>query len=128
MLRFNGVGAYERDYFYECCDRCGILIWQDFLFSCAAYPDQLEWFRHEAENEVEYQIKRLRNHPCIALWSGNNECQITIEGWGKYSYLHEEKKAPFPLGIDIYNKIMPRLVKEFCPDIPYWNSSPLWGL
>ncbi|NJD02146.1 MAG: beta-mannosidase [Ruminiclostridium sp.] len=127
MLRFNGVGAYERDYFYECCNRYGILIWQDFTFSCAAYPDELDWFRYEVEKEVDYQTRRLRNHPCVVLWCGNNECQITLESYGKISYL-EDKKPAFPRGILLFNEIMPRLARKNSPDIPYWNSSPFGGI
>lgn len=127
MLRFNGVNAYEYDEFYDCCDRYGIMVWQDFIFSCAAYPDEQEWFRHEVEREVDYQIKRLRNHPCIVLWCGNNECQISLEGYGKYSYLDPGKPA-FPRGVRIYNEVIPRLVRELCADVPYWNSSPFGGV
>jgi len=73
MLRIWGGGIYERELFYEECDRLGLLVWQDFMFSCAQYPDHLEWFQREAELEAEFQVRRLRSHPCIALWCGNNE-------------------------------------------------------
>ncbi len=128
MLRVNGVNAYERDYFYECCDRFGILVWQDFCFSCAAYPDELDWFRREAENEVDYQTKRLRNHPCIALWCGNNECNGLLLTYQDKSYWAGDKKPASPGGTILYNEIMPRIVRSNCPDIPYWNSSPFGGV
>ncbi|NJD02389.1 MAG: beta-mannosidase [Ruminiclostridium sp.] len=128
MFRFNGVNAYERDFFYECCDRYGILIWQDFAgFSCAAYPDEMDWFRHEVEKEADYQTKRLRNHPCIALWCGSNECQCLLLTYRKNSYWAGDKKPASPAGTVIYNKIIPWTVRKNCPDVPYWNSSPYGG-
>ncbi len=129
MFRFNGVNAYERDYFYDCCDRYGILIWQDFTFSCSAYPDEVEWFRHEVEKEIDYQTKRLRNHPCIALWNGSNECQWTLTRFSKGgdSYFEGDKKPASPGGTIMWNEIMPRTIHNNCPDIPYWNSSPFGG-
>jgi len=120
LFRINGCDAYERDYFYDCCDRCGILVWQDFGFSCAAYPDELEWFRCEAEKEVDYQTKRLRNHPCLALWCGNNESAPNL--WDA-----DGKKPASPRGALLYNYSMPLILKRNCPDIPYWNSSPYGG-
>jgi beta-mannosidase len=74
MLRVWGGGLYERDCFYQYCDREGIMVWQDFMFACAAYPDHEQWFVDEVKREVEYQTKRLRNYASIVLWSGSNEC------------------------------------------------------
>ena len=136
MIRLNGVGIYEYDYFYEYCDRCGILIWQDFTFSCGAYPDHLDWFKREVEREVQYQIKRLRNHPCVALWCGNNECQITLESYEKYSYLDESKPA-FPRGGSYLQRNYPALGKRKLPRyfllelVAFWRCefkrSAIWG-
>jgi beta-mannosidase len=128
MLRMWGGGVYKRDFFYECCDRYGILIWQDFGFACAAYPDELDWFRDEVEKEVNYQTKRLRNHPCLALWCGNNENQAHLVVYKEKSYWDGDKKPASPAGIRLYNDIMPRIVKINCPEIPYWNSSPYGGI
>lgn len=71
MLRVIGVGRYEPDGFYELCDRLGIMVWQDFMFASTGYP--LARLRGEIIAEADYQIKRLRNHPCIAIWCGCNE-------------------------------------------------------
>jgi len=71
-LRVWGGGIYETDEFYELCNRAGILVWQDFMFTCAAYPTYRE-FLDEVEAETIYQVSRLRNHPCLLLWCGNNE-------------------------------------------------------
>lgn len=73
MIRVWGGGRYECDNFYELCDEKGLLVWQDFMFSCATYPATRE-FLASVREEVCYQVKRLRDHPCIALWCGNNEC------------------------------------------------------
>jgi len=129
MFRFNGVNAYERDYFYECCDRNGIMIWQDFTFSCAAYPDDVRWFRHEVEKEIDFQTKRLRNHPCVTLWNGSNECQWTLDKFsqGGKSYFEGDKKPASSGGTLMWNEIIPRIVHNNSPDIPYWNSSPFGG-
>lgn len=120
MLRVNGVNAYERDYFYRACDRHGILVWQDFAFACAGYPDEHEWFREEVRREVEYQTRRLRNHPCIALWCGNNESQHILRN-------ADGTKPDSPRGALLYNYLMPQIVSQNSPHIPYWNASPYGG-
>ncbi|QGQ95120.1 beta-mannosidase [Paenibacillus psychroresistens] len=122
MLRIWGGGIYERDAFYTNCDKYGILVWHDFMFSCAKYPDQLAWFREEVEKEIDYQTRRLRNHCSIALWCGNNE-----NHWGFDEWWNETEAAHFYGGAVCYNEIAPRLVQQNCPEIPYWNSSPYGG-
>ncbi|UKS26681.1 beta-mannosidase [Paenibacillus sp. HWE-109] len=122
MLRVWGGGIYERDIFYDKCDEYGILIWHDFMFSCAKYPDNLSWFRHEVEQEIDYQTRRLRNHCSLALWCGNNE-----NHWGFEEWWNETDAADFYGGAACYNDIAPRLVQQNCPTIPYWNSSPYGG-
>lgn len=122
MLRVWGGGIYEKDIFYEKCDEYGILIWHDFMFACAKYPDNLAWFRHEVEQEIEYQTRRLRNHCAMALWCGNNE-----NHWGFDEWWNNTEAAEFYGGSICYNEIAPRIVKRNCPDIPYWNSSPYGG-
>lgn len=73
MLRVWGGGVYENELFYDLCDRMGILVWQDFMTACADIPeDDASWIRNMTA-ECTHQVKRLRNHPCIALWCGGNE-------------------------------------------------------
>ncbi len=122
MLRIWGGGIYERDIFYDKCDEYGIMIWHDFMFACAMYPDNLEWFRNEVEKEIDYQTGRLRNHPSIVLWCGNNE-----NTWGFDEWWNGDKKAPFYGGAVCYNEIAPRIVRKNCGNIPYWNGSPYGG-
>jgi len=118
MLRVWGGGLYEKNCFYEYCDKYGIMIWQDFMFACAEYPDDKEWFVEEVEKEIKYQIIRLRNHACITLWCGNNENHWAfLDWWGKNT------KG----GIKLYNKVIPAILNKYCPNIPYWNSSPYGG-
>lgn len=122
MLRIWGGGIYEKDIFYEKCDEYGILLWHDFMFSCAMYPDNEEWFRVEVEREIDYQTRRLRNHSCIALWSGSNE-----NNWGFKDWWIGEKQAEFYGGAICYNILAPAVVERNCPNIPYWNGSPYGG-
>lgn len=73
FIRVWGGGIFEREEFYYECDRKGILVAQDFLMACGAYPEKEEWFLTALEKESEYAVKRLRNHPCLAWWHGDNE-------------------------------------------------------
>ncbi len=74
-LRVWGGGIYEPDEFYDLCDKLGIMVWQDFMFSCAEYPDFDAEFHREVKLEVDHQTKRLRNHPSLIMWCGNNEIE-----------------------------------------------------
>ncbi len=122
MLRIWGGGIYEREIFYEECDRMGILIWHDFMFACALYPDNQDWYVREVEREIDFQTRRLRNHPSMALWSGNNE-----NHWGFHDWWVGDSKPEFRGGAEIYNYIAPKIVRENCAHIPYWRSSPYGG-
>ena len=73
MLRVWGGGIYEKDVFYDICDKLGILVWQDFMFACADIPEDNAEFMENVKKEVTYQVKRLRNHPSIIYWCGGNE-------------------------------------------------------
>lgn len=127
MLRVWGGGTYEDDRFYDLCDEHGILVWQDFMFACSLYPSSgalLDNMRAEARDN----IIRLRNHPCIALWCGNNECQDALYGWGwRKAYLRQD--SAFAERVqrefeDLYYVALPELVSQYDPDITYWPSSP----
>ena len=118
MLRVWGGGLYEQETFYNACDRYGIMVWQDFMFACAPYPDHLDWFRQEVTKEAEYQTVRLRNHACLALWSGCNE-----NNWGFCDWWQGKTQS----GAFIYNYLLPETVRKNCPEIPYWNGSPYGG-
>lgn len=118
MLRVWGGGLYEPEAFYDACDRYGILLWHDFMFACAPYPDHIAWFREEVRKEAEYQTVRLRNHACMGLWSGSNE-----NNWGFDEWWHDRTQG----GAYFYNELLPSIVQSNCPGIPYWNGSPYGG-
>jgi beta-mannosidase len=122
MFRIWGGGIYEHDAFYDICDRLGILVWQDFMFACAPYPDDDPNFVEEVRKEVRYQVRRNRNRPCLALWCGNNENQMlhywTAQGEGQW--------FPVP-GTLLYETIIPEIIEELDSYIPYWPGSPEGG-
>ena len=127
MLRVWGGGVYESDAFYDLCDRKGILVWQDFIFACAPYPDQLDWFRQAVRDEAEAAVRRLRHHPSLALWCGNNE-----NVWGFHCWWNKPEEDPFDKGRQaggsvVYNRILPEVCGRLDPDRPYWPSSPCGG-
>lgn len=122
MLRVWGGGIYERDVFYEECNRLGILVWQDFMFSCALYPDYNQNFMSNVRSEITHVVKRLRNYPCLALWCGNNENNWLYEAL----YSSGEIKDPF-YGEKIYHELMPELMEELDPTRLFWPSSPFGG-
>jgi beta-mannosidase len=120
MLRIWGGGIYEHDAFYNLCDRLGILIWHDFMFACAPYPETAE-FAAEVSAEAEYQVRRLRNHPSMALWCGNNENQ-----WIHDLHNWNDPHNVVP-GALYYNKILPETVSRWDGVTPYWPGSPYGG-
>jgi beta-mannosidase len=133
MLRVWGGGVYEDNIFYDLCDKYGIMVWQDFMFACAMYPgddDFLENVRLEAADNV----KRLRNHPSVALWCGNNEIETAWaeweenKGWGwKEGYTKLQRQTIWHSYDTLFHKIIPSVVKELTNDQPYWHSSPSRG-
>ncbi|RUT31741.1 glycoside hydrolase family 2 protein [Paenibacillus zeisoli] len=134
MLRVWGGGIYEEDVFYELCDEHGLLVWQDFMFACSMYPGD-EAFLNSVRAEAEDNVKRLRNHPSIALWCGNNEIDsawahyVEDAGWGwKKDYSHEIREKLWADYQAIFHKLLPDVVAELSPGITYWPSSPLRNL
>jgi len=123
MLRIWGGGIYEHDAFYNCCDEYGVLVWQDFMFACAPYPDEDPAFVASVKAEIAYQVARLRHHPCMAVWCGNNENQMMYD----FSFQPEQGERPRHEGAHYYDEIMPQLVGELDPTTPYWPGSPAGG-
>jgi len=117
MLRVWGGGIYEDEYFYNLCDEKGIMLWHDFMFACAYYPDDNEEFLKNFDEEIEKIVKKLRNHPSIVLWCGNNE-NHTI-------YYSEKKKNPEKIfyGKYLFEEFIPEKLKTLDPDRFYWPSS-----
>lgn len=122
MLRVWGGGVYEHDAFYALCDELGLLVWQDFMFACAPYPEHDPAFVANVDAEVRFQIERLCNHACLALWCGNNEGQV-VQG-----FMNRLNRRDDPLLGDLYYaKMMPDAVAELDPTTPYWPGSPFGG-
>ena len=118
MLRVWGGGIYEDKLFYRLCDEAGIMIWQDFMFACSAYPNENKEFLKNIRREAEIIVKQLRNHPSIVVWCGNNEnekSRIEMEINGKYE------------GWNIYHKILPGICKRLDPGRIYWPGSYYGG-
>lgn len=132
MIRVWGGGIYEKDIFYKLCDENGILVWQDFMFACAMFPgdkDFLDNVRHEAIDNV----KRLRNHPSIALWCGNNENLVAWHGWGWKQSIKREQGEEVANIIwkaydDLFHHLLPDVVEKYDNDRLYWSSSPSAGM
>ncbi len=119
MLRVWGGGVYEDDVFYDYCDEMGICVWQDFMFACMAYPTWEKPFMETVEAEARDNVRRLRHHPCIALWCGNNELeqQAIARNNNKNAMSWEE------YGV-LFDDLLARVVKELDADTDYWPSSP----
>jgi beta-mannosidase len=151
MLRVWGGGFYEEERFYDLCDRYGILIWQDFIFSCSIYPlDETDFFEN-VKIEIFENIRRLRHRTCLALWCGNNEMEEGWESWGWQKHPLEDQALDFieqfptlrfildsigdrdllpdwEMLKDEYDRFfhetLPAWVKVIDPDTAYWPSSP----
>ncbi len=123
MLRVWGGGQYESDEFYSLCDEKGILVWQDMMFACSLYP-ATPTFLSRVEREIRHQVKRLRDHPCIALWCGNNE------DVGALTWFPESRKDRdrYLVDYDRLNEgVIGRVVDECDPTRTFWPSSPSAG-
>ncbi|MEG1748483.1 MAG: glycoside hydrolase family 2 protein [Tannerellaceae bacterium] len=128
MLRVWGGGIYENDLFYDLCDEHGILVWQDFMFACSTYPAGEAILKSIREEAID-NVVRLRNHPCIAIWCGNNEIHTAWFNWGwmkKYEKLGvlDELRRDYKA---IFHGVLPEVVKAYDPTAFYLPSSPYGG-
>lgn len=114
MLRVWGGGIYEDKAFYEACDEMGIMVWQDFMFSCATYPDDDDFARKIAR-EAEVVVKQLRNHPSIVIWCGNNECEM--------NYAPDQQWR----GKRLFHETIPNVMRRLDRSRPYRPCSPFGG-
>jgi len=116
MIRLWGGNVYESDEFYDLCDRNGIMVWQDFTMGCTTYPQSSE-FADKVRKEAEKVILRLRKHPSIVLWAGNNENDVSLNWSGDQSHLDPNSDV-------ISRQVLPQAVREYDPKTPYLPSSP----
>ncbi|MEU0695716.1 glycoside hydrolase family 2 protein [Streptomyces niveus] len=121
LVRVWGGGIYESDDFYDVCDELGLLVWQDFLFACAAYPEE-QPLRSEIEAEARENVTRLMPHASLVLWNGNNENLWGFRDWDWEPALHGDS-----WGEGYYLGLLPRVVAETDPTRPYWAGSPWSG-
>lgn len=126
MLRVWGGASYEKDSFYNLCNQEGIMVWQDFMFACMMYPSDNE-FLAIVQQEIEYNIKRLRNHPSVVLWCGNNEILEGFNFWGWKDELQENAVQAFESYKKVFYGLIPETLKSLDPSRPYWPSSPSSG-
>ncbi|HXX63492.1 MAG TPA: glycoside hydrolase family 2 protein, partial [Bacteroidota bacterium] len=117
MIRVWGGGFYENDTFYDLCDRFGLMVWQDFMFACGEYPETRSFLK-DVEGEAVKAVRRLRNHPSIVVWCGNNECE--------WLYCTENPgKTPEDMsGARIFRDLLKDVVRREDGTRPYWRSSP----
>lgn len=130
MLRVWGGGIYESDDFYTLCDSLGIWIWQDFMFAGAMYPASDSAFKTSVLAEVRDNVLRLRKHPCIVLWCGNNEIDEAWHNWGwqkQHQLNHADSALLWKEYCDLFQVAIPDLIKQLDPGRPYIASSPLYG-
>ena len=121
MIRVWGGGLYEADVLYEFCDENGLLVWQDFMFAVGPYIAN-DAYLDSVRAEVEDVVRRLRHHPSIALWCGNNESESNMGGG--QSWMKKFPTATWAEYDRIFHEAIPLEVKRHDPDRPYWPSSP----
>jgi beta-mannosidase len=119
MLRVWGGGIYENDAFYDLCDEYGLCVWQDCMFACSTYPAFDAAWLANVKVELEQNMRRLRHHPAIALWCGNNELEQGLVGdtWNDHQMSWEDYGR-------LFDTLIPEVVKAVDPQRDYWPCSP----
>jgi beta-mannosidase len=128
MVREWGGGIYETDDFYDICDELGIMVWQEFMFGGDMGPGGAA-FQDNVKQEAIDQVERLRDHPSIVLWCGNNE---TETGWVHWDDRKNFKESVSPTVrdevwqnyVNLFHGILPGVVNRYGYPVPYWPSSP----
>ncbi|MBL9004716.1 MAG: hypothetical protein JNJ46_10740 [Myxococcales bacterium] len=131
MLRVWGGGLYESDAFYDLCDERGLLVWQDFGFACGLYPAHPE-LSDSVAAEARAAVQRLRHHPSLVLWAGNNEDYAIAQSVGAYRGPRDARVAPGPSSLSsprfdgrvLYEQVLARVCEAEDPSRPYWRGSP----
>ena len=128
MVRIWGGGYYLPDSFYEMTDRLGLMVWQDFMFGGAVPPNDVAFVENTRQEAIE-QVKRLRDHPSIVLWCGNNEVQTGWESWGDRvafaAALKPEERDRIVTGmVNLFGNVLRNVVTEYDNGVPYWASTP----
>lgn len=122
MIRVWGGGQYESETFYNLCDELGLLVWQDMMFACSLYPSDDDFLK-DVEQELRFQIPRLKEHPSIALWCGDNEV-IGAIGWYDES---KHNKVKYTVNYDRLNRMIEQVIGQQDESRRFWPSSPCNG-
>lgn len=119
-IRVWGGGYYAEDYFYDLCDRYGLIVWQDHLYACGAY-DFNDEFKENVRLETVDNMKRIRHHASLGIWSGNNELEYAWAYWGWTERYGEKLRDDY---LEQFERFLPELSKSLDPNTFYWVSSP----
>jgi beta-mannosidase len=122
MLRVWGGGNYEKEFFYDACDELGLLVWQDFMFSCMHYPSDRAFLK-EVRLEARHQVQRLQHRACVALWCGDNE----IVGALTWYPATQANRDRYLVNYDRLNRVLEEVVEDSDPTRRFWASSPSLG-
>ncbi len=130
MLRVWGGGIYESDLFYDLCDELGLMVWQDFMFAGSMYPGDTQFLDNVA-NEVRDNVERIRGHPSLAIWCGNNEMNVAWHNWGwqkKFGYSSQDSTKIWNDYKNLFHKVIPKILDSYGTEI-YVSTSPIsnWG-
>lgn len=120
-IRVWGGGCYPDSWFYDLCDELGLIVWQDFMFACGVY-DLDDAFRENIRQECIDNVRRLRTHPSLGLWCGNNEMETAWEDWE----IPQDQKLRQDY-IEMFERLIPEVLRKEDPDRFYWPSSPSSG-
>lgn len=120
-VRVWGGGYYPDDFFYDICDELGLVVWQDFMFACAAYELEPEWMEN-VRQEFYDNVIRLRHHASLGLWCGNNEMEMFADTWSLVNT--PRQKADY---IRLFEHIIPEVLQDADPNTFYWPASPSSG-
>jgi beta-mannosidase len=128
MVREWGGGYYESDDFFDICDELGIMVWQEFMFGGDMVPGDVA-FQENVRQEAIDQIKRLRDHPSIVVWCGNNEIETGWWHWGdrqefKASISPDTRDRVWQDYVILFSDILRSAVTQYADPVPYTPSSP----
>ena len=122
-IRVWGGGYYPSDAFYELCDEKGLIVWQDLMFACNVY-EGTKHFLDNCRQEVLDNVRRLRHHPALGLWCGNNEIESAWDHWEDFQKESMYLRADY---IKLFEQVIPDAVRQADPDTFFWPSSPSSG-
>lgn len=126
IIRVWGGGIYEDDAFYRACDEAGILVWQDFMYACQTYEVDSAFLQNIRQEAID-NVRRLRNHACMAVYTGNNEEQDVWFGWGgKKRYFDElgQGERVWKMQHQIFYEVLPEVVRDYAGGTAYRPSCP----